>query len=249
MLFCERPVLDRLAAARDAGFGAVEIQFPYEVGLDAIAAAQTRTGLPFAVMNFPVGDLMDGGPGLAAMPGREQAFQDGVAEAKLFAEVLRPRNVNVIVGWPPAELGRDACLATLIGNLRYAAAAMADIGVTVTVEPVNTRDRPGYFLSRSAEGIAAIDAAGHDNLAIEYDLYHMQIMEGDLVPTLERIIDRIGHIQFADTPGRGEPGTGEINFPFVFDAIDRLGYDGWIGAEYNPSGRTEDSLGWLKPYV
>jgi len=248
-MFTEYPLLDRLAAARDAGFGAVEIQFPYEVGLDDLAAAQGRAGMPFAVMNFPVGDLLEGGPGLAAMPGRESMFEAGVAEARRYAQALRPKNVNVIAGWPPATLGRAACMATLAANLRHGAAAMAEIGIGVTVEPVNTRDRPGYFLARSADGIAAIEAAGHDNLAIEYDLYHMQIMEGDLVPTLERLMGRIGHIQFADTPGRREPGTGEINFPFVFDAIDRLGYDGWLGAEYNPSGRTLDSLGWLKPYL
>lgn len=249
MLFTEHPLLDRPAAARDAGFGAVEIQFPYDVAPETFAAALTRTGLPLAVMNFPVGDLLAGGPGLAAMPGRESLFQAGVAEARRYAEMLAPRNVNVIVGWPPADLARADCMATLAANLHHAAGVMEEIGVGVTVEPVNTRDRPGYFLPTSSEGIAAIEAAGHDNLRIEYDLYHMQIMEGDLVPTLERLVGRIGHIQFADTPGRREPGTGEINFSTVFSAIDRIGYDGWVGAEYNPGGRTEDSLAWLKPYL
>ncbi|MHA1565208.1 MAG: hydroxypyruvate isomerase family protein [Alphaproteobacteria bacterium] len=249
MMFTEHPVLDRMGAARDAGFGAVEIQFPYDVALDTFAGALSAAGMPLAVMNFPVGDLLEGGPGLAAMPGREKEFQAGVVEARRYAEVLRPRNVNVIVGWPPATCARDDCMAALVANLRHAAAAMSEIGVGVTVEPVNTRDRPGYFLPTSREGIAAIDAAEHENLRIEYDLYHMQIMEGDLVPTLERLVDRIGHIQFADTPGRHEPGTGEINFANVFAALDRIGYDGWVGAEYNPSGRTEDSLGWLKPYL
>jgi len=249
MMFTEHALLDRFAAARDAGFGAVEIQFPYEVALDAMGDAQARSEMPLAVMNFPVGDLLTGGPGLAAMPGREGAFQAGVAEARRYAEVLRPGNVNVIVGWPPATLTREACMASLASNLHFAAAAMSEIGVGVTVEPVNTRDRPGYFLSSSTQGIAAIDAAGHENLKIEYDLYHMQIMEGDMAATLEKLIDRIGHIQFADTPGRGEPGTGEINFPYLFDAIDRFGYDGWVGAEYNPTGHTGRSLDWLQPYV
>ena len=249
MMFTERPVLDRMAAARDAGFGAVEIQFPYEVALDTFAGALERSGLPLAVMNFPVGDLLEGGPGLAAMPGREAAFQAGVVEARRYAEVLKPRNVNVITGWPPPTLARVDCIATLVANLRHGAAVMSEIGVGVTVEPVNTRDRPGYFLSTSKQGIAAIEAAGHENLGLEYDIYHMQIMEGDLGPTLERLVGRIGHIQFADTPGRHEPGTGEIDFAAVFDLIDRIDYDGWVGAEYNPTGHTEDSLGWLKPYI
>ncbi len=245
MLFTEHALTDRVAAARDAGFAAVEVQFPYELPAEAWAEAAGRAGLGFAVFNLPVGDLIGGGPGLAAMPGREDAFRGAVAEGKSYAAAIKPGNVNVLCGWPPADLGRAACRATLVANLRHAAEELSDVGVRVLVEAVNTRDRPGYFLSNTADALAILEDADHPNLALEHDLYHMQIMEGDLVPTLERALPRIGHIQFADTPGRHEPGTGEINFPFVFDAIDRLGYDGFVGAEYVPTGRTEDSLGWL----
>src|SRR5690606_25481194 len=189
------------------------------------------------------------GPGLAAMPGREAEFAKATAEAHVYAEALRPRNVNVLAGWPPAELPRETCLAALARNLAHAAEVMAGIGVRVVTEAVNRRDRPGYFLGTTAEALEAIDRAGHANLGLEYDIYHMQIMEGDLAPTIKRHVARIGHIQFADTPGRHEPGTGEINFPFLFDAIEAAGYDGWLGAEYVPSTeRTEDSLGWFVPY-
>lgn len=249
MLFTEHALLDRPAAARDAGFAAIEVQFPYDEAAADWVVAKERAGIGFAVFNLPVGDLREGGPGLAAMPGREDAFRAAVAEGRRYAEALGPRSVNVLCGWPPPALDRAACRATLVANLRYAAGALAGLGVRVLVEAVNTRDRPGYFLSGTAAALAVIDAADHANLALEHDLYHMQIMEGDLVPTLARALPRIGHIQFADTPGRHEPGTGEINFPFVFAAIDRLGYDGFVGAEYVPTGRTEDSLGWLKPYL
>ncbi len=249
MMFLEHDPLDRVQAARDAGFAGIEIQFPYDMPAADWAAAKERAAVEFAVFNFPVGDMLEGGPGLAAMPGREAEFRDAVKRARDYADALRPRNVNVLPGFPPNDLGRERCLGVLADNLAYAAAEMEEVGSRVTVEAVNTRDRPGFFLSTSSEAIAAIDRAGHPNLAIEHDLYHMQIMEGDLIPTLERIVGRVGHIQFADTPGRREPGTGEIAFPNVFAAIDRLGYDGWVGAEYDPSARTEDSLAWLEPYL
>ena len=249
MMFLEHDPLDRVRAARDAGFPGVEVQFPYGIPAAQWATAKESAGVEFAVINFPAGDLTEGGPGLAAMPGRETAFRDGVKRAKDYAALLRPRNVNVLAGWPPEDLGRERCLGVLADNLVHAAAEMEEVGARVTVEAVNTRDRPGFLLTTSAESIAVIDRAGHPNLAIEHDLYHIQIMEGDLIPTLERIIGRVGHIQFADTPGRHEPGTGEIAFANVFAAIDRLGYGGWVGAEYDPSGRTEDSLGWLRPYL
>jgi hydroxypyruvate isomerase len=249
MLFAERPLLDRFQAARDAGFTGVEIQFPYDTPVDKLVAAKERASLGISVINLPVGDMLSGGPGLAAMPGREADFAKATAQALTYAAALEPRNVNVLPGMPPADLPRETCLATLAHNLEHAAAAMAEIGVRVVTEAVNRRDRPGFFLGRTAEALEAIDRAGHANLALEYDLYHMQISEGDLVPTIRRLVGRIGHIQFADTPGRHEPGTGEINFPFVFDAIEAAGYDGWIAAEYVPSTkRTEDSLGWFDPY-
>lgn len=249
MLFCERPFLERFAAARDAGFDAVEMQFPYDMPVADIVAAREAAGIDFVVFNLPVGDMTRGGPGLASVPGREDGFRAAVADGLRFARALKPRNINVLAGWPPAEMAPARCFETLVSNVRLAAEAMAEIGVRVTVEAVNTRDRPGYFLSRTQDAVAVIEAANHANLGLEHDLYHMQIMEGDLIPTLTRYRDKIAHIQFADTPGRHQPGTGEINFAGVFAAIEDLGYDGWLGAEYRPTGRTEDSLGWMRSYL
>jgi hydroxypyruvate isomerase len=249
MLFTEHAPLDRLTAARDAGFGGIEFQFPYDLDVDLLHRVKERTGVGVSVINVPVGDMLEGGPGLASIPGREATFRDAVALARRYAEALQPANVNVLAGRPPPEADRTRCRETLVANLRHAADVMGEIGVKLVVEAINTRDVPGFFLTRSVEAVAILDLAGHPNLVLEHDLYHMQIMEGDLVPTLERLLPRIGHVQFADTPGRHEPGTGEINFPFVFAALDRLGYDRWTAAEYTPTGPTEDSLGWLKPYL
>ncbi len=248
MLFLEHDLLDRLDAARRAGFEAVEVQFPYDIPAEDWRDAARRARMRIALFNIPVGDMTSGGPGLAAVPGRERQFHEAVTAAARYAEVLTPAAVNVLPGVPPGEFERERCMATLAANLRHAAIVMADLGVRVVVEPVNTRNRPGFFLSTSAEGLSAIDRAGHANLALQYDVFHMQIMEGDLSATLERIIGRIGHIQFADVPGRHEPGTGEVNFPYLFATLDRLGYDGWVGAEYVPSGPTTDTLAWFAPY-
>ncbi len=248
MLFHEVELGERMRAARRAGFEAVEVQFPYAIAVEDWLEARRRTRMRIALFNIPAGDFTSGGPGLAAVPGRERAFHDAVSAAARYAEVLKPAAVNVLPGAPPGEFGRERCMATLAANLRHAAAVMADLGVRVVVEPINTRDRPGIFLSSSDQALEAIDWAGHANLALQYDVYHMQIMEGDLTATLERIVGRIGHVQFADPPGRHEPGTGEINFPRLFETLDRLGYDGWVGAEYVPSGPTEETLAWFEPY-
>lgn len=248
MLFGEAPLLERFAAARRSGFRAVEIQFPYDHPAERLAEAKRQAGVEVALFNLPAGDLADGGPGLAAVPGREAAFDAAVAEAERYARLLRPRCINVLAGTPPPHLPRERCTAVLARNLRHAAAVMGEIGVRVTVEAVNPSDRPGFFLSSTADALAAIRWAGHPNLMLQYDVYHMQIVEGDLTRTLETHIDRIGHIQFADVPGRGEPGTGEINFDHLFRTLDRLGYKGWVGAEYLPSSETAQTLGWFNPY-
>jgi hydroxypyruvate isomerase len=244
-LFLERPELERPQAARDAGFTAVEIQFPYEHSAQAWKAALDAAGVELALINLPVGDMMSGGPGLASVPGREAMFADALAQAADYARVLRPRNVNVLAGWPGAAFEREACLATLASNLNMAAETMSRLGIGVVVEAVNTVDRPGYLISTTAQAIDVIDRAGHKNLGIQYDLYHMQIMEGDLIRTLQTFHDRIGHIQFADNPGRNEPGTGEIHFANVFAALAKLPYAGYVGAEYTSSKRTEETLGWM----
>ncbi len=248
MLFREHQLVDRPRAAKRAGFECFEVQFPYDVEIADWLDIRRRTRMPIALFNFPAGDLVTGGQGLAAIPGREDAFEEAVAAAARYAEALKPAVVNVLPGRPSREFERERCMATLVANLNTAATVMADLGVGVVLEPVNTRDRPGFFLSNSAEALSVIDWADHANIALQYDIYHMQIMEGDLSATLERIVGRIGHIQFADPPGRHEPGTGEINFPRLFETLDRLGYDGWVGAEYVPSGPTEETLAWLQPY-
>ncbi len=248
MLFREHELLDRVRTARRAGFEAVEVQFPYDIAVEDWRDVKRRARMPIALFNIGAGDLTTGGPGLAAVPGRESAFGEAVSAAARYAEALKPESVNVLPGAPGDEFERERCMATLAANLNHAATVMADLGVRVVVEPVNTRDRPGFFLSNSSDALCAIDWAGHANLALQYDVYHMQIMEGDLSATLERIVGRIGHVQFADPPGRHEPGTGEVNFPRLFETLDRLGYDGWVGAEYVPSGPTEETLEWFEPY-
>jgi len=250
LLFTEYPLLDRPSAAADAGFGAVEMQFPYDVPVADLLRATERAGIGFALFNLPVGDLLSGGPGLAAIAGREGQFRAAVAEAKLYVQALKPGAVNVLAGWPPVEIeyDRTASLAALAGNLRYAAAAMAPLGARVVTEPINTIDRPRSLLSTSSAALEVLDAAGHANLGLQYDVYHMTLMEGDVLAALPRLMPCIGHIQFADVPGRHEPGTGEIDFTAVFAAIDSSGYRGWVGAEYAPSGKTTDSLAWLRQF-
>ena len=246
MLFSERAWLDRPAAAAAAGFGAIEIQFPYDRPADDWRRAIEAAGLAVSVINLPVGDMLAGGPGLAATPGRQAEFRAAVETARDVAAALRPANVNVLTGYPERhghERGR--CLDTLAENLRLAADIMGGIGVGTVVEAVNAVDRPGFLLSNSEQALDVIDRAGHDNLALEHDLYHMDIMEGRLIARLEEIAPRIGHVQFADNPGRHEPGTGTIDFPAVFAALDRLGYGGWTAAEYLPSRTTEETLGWM----
>lgn len=244
-LFLEHAELQRPQAARVAGFDAVEIQFPYEHTAAEWAEALGDARVSLAVINAPAGDLLHGGPGLAAMPGREGMFQQAVRQAADYARILRPRCVNILAGWPPADLDRALCLKVLAQNLRFAAEMLTPLGVRVVVEACNVRDRPGYLISRTDEALALIAQAGHPNIGMQYDLYHMQIMEGDLIRTLQRAHPHIGHIQFADNPGRHEPGTGEIRVEAVFDAIAALPYEGYVGAEYLPSRRTEDTLGWL----
>ena len=241
-------MIDRIAVARKSGFRAVEIQFPYEIPLDQWLEKKRRLKMRFALINVPAGDLTSGGPGLAAIPGREAEFRDAVQDCARYAKALSVTVVNVLAGAPPAELDRARCMEVFVENLRHAAGVMSDIGVRVVAEAINSRARSGFLISTTAECLQAIDWAGHQNLSMLYDLFHAQIMEGDLLHTLETHMARIGHIQFADVPARREPGTGEINFSSVFEAIDRLGYKGWVGAEYHPSAETTDSLSWLNPY-
>jgi len=244
-LFGEYPVLDRFRAARRAGFSAVEIQFPYTIPVDDLVRAKTAAGVTVALINLPAGDVAAGELGLAGLLGRETAFGEAIARGRHYAEALGCPTVNVLAGVPGREAAVEDCLDVLVDNLHAAAAAFAEAGIRVVTEAINDRDVPGFLLTTSAAAIAAIARADHANLALQYDVYHMHIMEEAPIPALARLGPRIGHVQFADAPGRHEPGSGEIDFAALFAALDAIGYDGWTGAEYTPSTTTEESLEWF----
>lgn len=245
-MFNEAPLVERFAAARAAGFEAVEVQFPYATPLDDLIRAKQRAGVEVALINIPSGDASRGDRGLGALPDRVEEFRAGVALCRRYAEGLGAPRVNLLAGIPGQGVTPAQARATLIDNMRFAATELAKAGIATGIEPVNTQDVPGFFLTGSAQAIALLDEAAHPALSLQYDFYHMQIMEGDLIATVTRLKDRIGHIQFSDVPGRREPGTGEINFANVFATLDRIGYAGYAAAEYRPSGATLDSLGWFR---
>ncbi|MFN3765464.1 MAG: hydroxypyruvate isomerase family protein [Aliihoeflea sp.] len=245
MMLQEFSFLDRFQAAADLGFTGVDIQFPYAFPADAVARAARRAGVDIVLINVPAGDLSAGGDGLACVPGREAEFARAVEKAADYASALGVKRVNVLSGRVPEGAVREEAMSTLISNLQLAADRFALYGVTVMVEPCNGRDVPRYLVQRTGDAIDAIDKAGRNNLAVQFDLYHRQIMEGDLIEGFRAALPRIAHVQFADTPGRHEPGTGEINYRTIFAAIDASGYAGWVGAEYRPTATTAASLDWL----
>ena len=248
-LFTEQPFLERFEAARRAGFGAVEFHFPYAFSPADVASAAKRAATPVVLFNLPAGNWEQGERGIACHPDRVGEFREGVARAIAYARALECPRVNCLAGIAPAEADRDRISATFVDNLRHAADALAAEGLELVIEPLNTRSIPGFYLSTSAHALDVIRGVGARNLKMQYDIFHMQIMEGNLAATIESALLQIGHIQFADVPDRHEPGTGEVNFDFLFDRIDRLGYDGWIGAEYIPGRHTSDTLGWLENYL
>ena len=245
MLFTEVEFLDRFEAAARAGFKGVEYLFPYDYPAEELKRRLDANGLTQVLFNLPAGDWAAGERGIACHPDRVEEFREGVERAIAYARVLGNTQVNCLAGIKPEGVSDDQARATLVENLRFAAEKLAAAGILLIAEPINTRDIPGFFLNRTEQALAIFDEVGSDNLKLQYDIYHMQIMEGDLAPTMEKHLARIAHVQIADTPGRHEPGTGEIHYPFLFAHLDRLGYDGWIGAEYKPAGRTEEGLGWL----
>lgn len=245
MLFNEVPFLDRFERAARAGFQAVEFMFPYPYSAADILARLQEHQLQLVLHNLPAGDWDAGERGIACIPGREREFRTGVGQAIEYARVLGARQLNCLVGKTPAGVDAAQVHATLVDNLRYAALQLADAGIKLLVEPVNSYDIPGFHLNRSAQTLALLDELGTANAYLQYDIYHMQRMEGELAATIARHLPRIAHIQLADNPGRNEPGTGEINYPFLFAHLDRIGYQGWIGCEYKPAARTEDGLAWI----
>ncbi|MBD3640787.1 MAG: hydroxypyruvate isomerase [Marinobacter sp.] len=246
MLFTEVDFMERFARAREAGFEGVEYLFPYAFPAADIARELEDNNLTQVLFNLPPGDWDAGERGIACLPDRVDEFREGVGQAIEYAQALGCRQVNCLAGLKPADLDEETAWNTLVANIRYAAERLDSEGITLCLEAINSRvDMPGFFLDTSGKVLALIEAVEMDNVRLQYDLYHMQIMEGDLIRTMECLLPWIGHIQFADNPGRHEPGTGEINFSNVFAAIDRLDYDGWVSAEYRPSGETEASLRWF----
>ncbi|KVE33044.1 hydroxypyruvate isomerase [Burkholderia sp. TSV86] len=245
MLFNEALFLERFKAAADAGFDAVEFLFPYPYAPDALAERLDAHRLRLVLHNLPAGDWERGERGIACLPDRVGEFQDGVGRAIDYARALNVPQLNCLVGIAPADQRRDTTLATIVENLRFAAAELKKAGLRLLVEPCNGYDLPGFALQRSADALDVIRAVGADNLFLQYDIYHMQRMEGELAATLRRHIGAIAHIQLADNPGRHEPGTGEIHYPYLFALLDELGYDGYIGCEYKPRTTTAGGLGWL----
>ncbi|WP_394892050.1 hydroxypyruvate isomerase [Mesorhizobium sp. AaZ16] len=249
MLFGEHDFLERFDAAARAGFKGVEYVGPYDHEREVIAARLKKNGLSQVLFNLPPGDWGKGERGIAIFPDRTDEFRRGVDTAIAYAKALGCGQVNCLAGIAPEGVGRDALESTFVENLKFAAEKLEKEGIKLLIEPINTRDIPGFFLNSSSQALAVMDRVGSGNIFLQYDIYHMQIMEGDLAPTIEANLGRIAHIQLADNPGRHEPGTGEINYPFLYEHLDRIGYAGWVGAEYTPKASTEAGLGWLREAI
>jgi hydroxypyruvate isomerase len=254
-LFTELPFAERFTRAAAAGFNGVEYLFPYDWPAGEVAGWLATAGVEQVLFNLPPGDWAAGERGLACLPGRRGEFAESVEQALAYALQLDCRRLHCMAGLSPkgtscgarpAGVAEAELEATYIANLRHAADRLASIGVTVTIEPINSRiDMPGYWLDDIGKALRLLAAIDRDNVKLQFDLYHAQIIQGDLARTLEANIERIAHIQIADNPGRHEPGTGEIHYPYLFELLDRLGYTGWVGCEYKPLTTTEAGLGWL----
>lgn len=245
MMFTELDFLDRFEAAAKAGFKGVEYLFPYDFDKQELADQLQAHGLVQVLHNLPGGNWAAGERGNACMPDRIGEFQDGVGTAIDYATALGCKQINCLAGIAPKSLSRVTAEQTLVENLAFAAAEMKKAGIKQLIEPINNYDIPGYLVNTSRQGLDIIRTANSDNLFLQYDIYHMQRMEGELANTIKANLDIIPHMQLADNPSRHEPGTGEINYPYLFSFIDALGYDGWIGCEYVPAGTTESGLGWM----
>ncbi|MFH5926235.1 2-oxo-tetronate isomerase [Roseomonas xinghualingensis] len=248
LMFTEVPFLDRFDRARAAGFEAVEFLFPYTHPAAEIRTRLDNAGLSVVLFNAAQGDWENGEKGLAALPGREDEFRDGMARALDYASELGCPRLHVMAGLAPEGVARDTLTATYAANLAWAAERCWPQGVKPLIEPINHRDIPGYILNTTTQAAAIIEAIGPERLGLQFDLYHGQVTEGDITRRFEALLPFIAHAQLADTPGRHEPGTGEVNWPFVLGRLDAMGYRGWIGCEYRPAGNTEDGLGWFAPY-
>lgn len=246
MLFTEVPFLDRFERAARAGFGSVEFLFPYAHTVEEVVARVKGNRLKVVLHNLPAGDWEAGERGIACLPDRVDEFRAGVARAVEYATALGTPQLNCLAGKVPLGASEESLRKTFVANLRFAAAELKKAGLKLLIEPINTYDIPGFYLNRTAQALSVIDEVGADNLFLQYDIYHAQRSEGELAATIEKHLARIAHIQVADNPGRHEPGTGEINYGFLFKRLDALGYRGSIGCEYKPATTTEAGLGWLE---
>jgi len=244
MLFNEVPFLERFEKAANNGFTAVEFLFPYAFDVQEIRDRLTRHKLALVLHNLPAGDWDAGERGIACHPDRVQEFREGVARAISYATALGVSQLNCLAGKTPSGVSAEVLRKTFVENLRFAATELKKAGLKLLIEPINTFDIPGFYLSGTSQALAIMDEVGADNLFLQYDIYHMQRMEGELATSMQRHLPRIAHLQLADNPGRNEPGTGEINYAFLFQFIDKIGYTGWIGCEYKPATTTEAGLGW-----
>jgi len=244
MLFNEVPFLDRFERAAAAGFEAVEFLFPYAFAASDIKSRLDAHGLKLVLHNLPAGNWDAGERGIACLPDRVDEFREGVARAIQYATTLGVGQLNCLAGKVPMGASDATLRQTFVANLRYAAAEFKKAGLKLLIEPINTYDIPGFYLNRTAQAVSILDEVGADNAFVQYDIYHAQRMEGELAATAQKHLNRIAHIQLADNPGRNEPGSGEINYAFLFAHLDRIGYKGWIGCEYKPATTTEAGLGW-----
>jgi hydroxypyruvate isomerase len=249
LLYPQHAFPERFAAAARAGFRGVEYQFPYAYPSELVAERARAAGVLVVLHNLPAGDAAAGDRGLACLPARVREFREGVERAIEYARVAGCPRLNCLAGVAPAGVAPELLFETLVENVRFAAGRLKAAGLALTLEPINTRTVPGFYLTNTRQALAVLDAVGADNAFLQYDLFHMQIMEGDLARTLERLLPRIGHLQLADVPDRHEPGTGEINYAFLLAHLDRIGYAGWIGCEYNPLGDTDEGLAWARPWL
>ena len=249
MLWNELDFMDRFAAAAKAGFQGVEYLFPYDYDRHQIAELLRRHKLTQVLHNLPAGNWAGGERGIGCHSDRVREFQDGVEQAIEYATALGCRQLNCLAGIRPAHRDPNEAREVFIKNLQFAAPRLKAAGIKLLIEAINTRDIPGFFLNGTKQALDIITAVGSDNLFVQYDIYHMQIMEGDLARTIEANLKMIPHMQLADNPGRNEPGTGEINYAFLLPYIDRIGYQGWIGCEYKPASTTDAGLPWIAPYV
>ena len=248
MMFDELPFLERFAAARKAGFEGVEFLFPYDFKPAEIREQLSNEGLTQVLFNMPPGDWANGERGMASLPGRQAEFRETVKKALDYATALECRQIHCMAGIMPAGLSMITATAVYAANLAWAAEQAKPAGVKLVIEPINHRDMPGYFLNTQAQGAAIVDAIGRDRLGLQFDVYHVQITEGDITKRMEQVMPVIAHMQIADVPARNEPGTGEIGWRYVFSRMDELGYQGWVGCEYRPAGETVAGLGWREQF-